>query len=229
MPLLRGCRQRLLLASNSCPLTAFTLALGLQVSNASLDAIGLSRRATGVVACSLQWPLVGGAGMGAEAFARASVQREARPGSAGVSLEQYAVCLKAQLAMPRSIGQSVELVHRAAIGKLLDDLSDRTQPRFAELTAVDLNPSSFGAPEHARSGSADNDNGVQQGVAMDDRKAHLEVAIVALAKRFIDGGGEVDADTELLDGTCTMIEPANSLTSHVSLPAAADLPVRSRV
>ena len=37
--------------------------------NACLDAHALSWRASGVVACSLQWPLVGGAGMGADAFA----------------------------------------------------------------------------------------------------------------------------------------------------------------
>ena len=36
--------------------------------NACLDSHALSRRAHGMVGCSLQWPLVGGAGMGAAAF-----------------------------------------------------------------------------------------------------------------------------------------------------------------
>ena len=37
-------------------------------ANASLDALALSRRAHGVEACSMQWPMVDEVGMGAAAF-----------------------------------------------------------------------------------------------------------------------------------------------------------------
>ena len=46
-------------------------------ANAFLDVHAHSRRAHGMVACSLQWPLVGGAGMGADAFAAMSERQVA--------------------------------------------------------------------------------------------------------------------------------------------------------
>ena len=54
-------------------------------ANACLDALALSRLSRGAVACSVQWPLVGGAGMGASASSR----RLLISGLADISLDQY--------------------------------------------------------------------------------------------------------------------------------------------
>ena len=56
-----------------------------------------SLRVRAMTACSLQWPLVGGAGMGAAAFAAMADRQVAIAGLAGISLEEYAACLGAQL------------------------------------------------------------------------------------------------------------------------------------
>ena len=101
--------------------------------NACLDALALSRRAHGTATCSLQWPLVGGAGMGAAAFASIAELRIAIKGMAGILLEEYAVCLAQQLSAGRGIGGSVQMAHRAKVSELLNDLADSSQPRFSEL------------------------------------------------------------------------------------------------
>ena len=102
--------------------------------NACLDTYALSQRHQGLAACSLQWPLVGGAGMGAAAFA-ASAERTI-VGMAGISLEQYASCLAPQLSAGVCGGLCVQMVHRSDVRELLQDLADRSQPRFNELTAT---------------------------------------------------------------------------------------------
>ena len=56
-------------------------------ANAWLDAHTLSRRGGGAAACSLQWPLVGGAGMGADAFGALAGRQTRVAGLAGISLE----------------------------------------------------------------------------------------------------------------------------------------------
>ena len=71
--------------------------------NSCLDAYALAQRAHGVTACSLQWPLIGGAGMGAATYAAVSDRQVV--GMAGISLEQYAACVEAQLFVQHSIGQ----------------------------------------------------------------------------------------------------------------------------
>merc|ERR1712091_305739 len=55
-------------------------------ANACLDAHALSRRRRGAAARSTQWPLVGGAGMGAAAFAALAERQVAIAGLAGISL-----------------------------------------------------------------------------------------------------------------------------------------------
>ena len=55
--------------------------------NACLDTHALFQRAGGKVACSLQWPLVGGAGMGAAAFAAVGERQVSMAGLAGILLE----------------------------------------------------------------------------------------------------------------------------------------------
>ena len=81
--------------------------------NASLDAHALSVRARGSEACSLQWPLVGGAGMGAAAFSALGERKISIVGLAGISLEEYAVCIGSQLAGIRGAGLSVQMAHLA--------------------------------------------------------------------------------------------------------------------
>ena len=105
------------------------------VANACLDAHARSRRAHGVVACSMQWPLVGGAGMGATVFAAMSERQVTMTGMAGISLEEYAECLSAQLAAFTSAALSVQMMHMADVRGFLKDLADSAQPRFSELAA----------------------------------------------------------------------------------------------
>tara|TARA_B110000046_G_C13023685_1_gene412596 strand:- start:3048 stop:6788 length:3741 start_codon:yes stop_codon:yes gene_type:complete len=106
-------------------------------ANAFLDARSLATRATGRAACSLQWPLVGGAGMGADLFSAVSTRQVISPGLMGISLEEFASCLNACLTS-RSGLRSVVLVHRLDLHELLSDLTDSKQPRFAELVAQDV-------------------------------------------------------------------------------------------
>ena len=126
--------------------------------NACLDALALSRRALGEVACSLQWPLIGGAGMGAAAFAAMGEPRVAIAGQASVSLEQYATCLGAQLITGVGSALSVQVVHRADAHEFLQDLADTAQPRFSEfitashrvsITAPAASPAVGGALAHS--------------------------------------------------------------------------------
>ena len=75
--------------------------------NASLDAHALSRRACGAAVCSLQWPLVGGAGMGAATFAALEEAKASMVGMAGITLEQYAACLEWPLGLTWGTGLGV--------------------------------------------------------------------------------------------------------------------------
>ena len=105
-------------------------------ANASLDSRALSQRAHGMTACSLQWPLVTGAGMGAAALAAHGDSGACRcsfAGAASISLEQYAACLSTlqPQMMPAGLGMAVPLAHPEAMTESVADASD---PRFAELT-----------------------------------------------------------------------------------------------
>ena len=120
-------------AGNSC-LDAYALA---QSKLGVLGVLGCARVCSGALGvlttCSLQWPLIGGAGMGAATYAAVSDRQVV--GMAGISLEQYAACIEAQLFVQHSIGQGVQLIHRANVAELLQDLADPSQPRFCELGA----------------------------------------------------------------------------------------------
>ena len=102
--------------------------------NATLDAHALSLRRHGMTTCCLQWPLVGGAGMGAAAFAALGEHRVV--GLAGISLEQYATCLAARSVSCHGLSLSIQMAHRSEVSELLDDLADAAQPRFGELAVV---------------------------------------------------------------------------------------------
>ena len=104
-------------------------------ANACLDADALSMRSCGVVVCSLQWPLIGGAGMGAALLAAAGKRQASTAGLTGISLEEYAACLRGQLSHPRGITLGVQVVHRLDVRMLVPDLADVSQPRFNELVS----------------------------------------------------------------------------------------------
>ena len=52
---------------------------------------------------------------------------------AGISLEEYAVCLGAQLAADASRVLSVQTIHHSNVDRLLQDMADASQPRFGDL------------------------------------------------------------------------------------------------
>ena len=104
-------------------------------ANACLDTLAVVRRSSGTCSCSTQWPLVGGAGMGAAAFKALAVRQVSVVGMAGISLEQFASCLGGTLPRVCGIAESIQLVHRRNAASLLDDLADSAQARFTELHA----------------------------------------------------------------------------------------------
>ena len=103
--------------------------------NACLDALAQLRQGQGATACSVQWPLVGGAGMGAAAFDAMAARQASVAGMAGISLEQYAACLNSQLSSPHDFARSVQMMHMSHPRELMDDLADASQQRFIELAA----------------------------------------------------------------------------------------------
>ena len=60
-------------------------------ANACLDVHAQAQRAHGMVACALQWPLIGGAGMGAAVFAAVEEKQVRVAGLAGIALEECIV------------------------------------------------------------------------------------------------------------------------------------------
>ena len=119
-------------------------------ANCCLDSHARSLRAHGIIACSLQWPLVGGAGMGAIAFAALAERQISLVGMAGVTLEEYAACIGRQIAPHRGASLSVQMAHRADVRELLHDLADDSQPRFGELAVMATCDSTAVAVEDTR-------------------------------------------------------------------------------
>eukprot|EP00966_Prymnesium_polylepis_P012518 287812-Prymnesium_polylepis.1 len=71
--------------------------------------------------------------MGAAAFKAVEESQQlvaGAPGLAGISLEQYAAFIGAQLTSSRGLSFCVQLAHRANVSELLQDLADASQPRF---------------------------------------------------------------------------------------------------
>ena len=104
-------------------------------ANAHLDAIALNERAFGRVACSMQWPLVHGAGMGAIAEWTHSQQPSSLRGFASITVKEYTTCLQSKLS-GADAGPRVCLLHHADVSTMLRDLADGEQGRFDELRGV---------------------------------------------------------------------------------------------
>ena len=158
-------------------------------ANACLDAEAISQRSLGRVSLSLQWPMVGGAGMGAAGFAVLSSRGLSMVGMAGIDLEQYATCLSVQLSMTHSVGVSTQMVHRAALRELLSDLSDPTQPRFGELFSMEAKEGEWTSQASAA------------GVAGPfDTLAHAELVVLRVVRELSIIGelSELDVETPLM-------------------------------
>ena len=166
--------------------------------NACLDAHALFQRAHGKVACSLQWPLVGGAGMGAAAFAAVGERQVSMAGLAGILLEEYAACLKSQLASSGDPVCSVRLVHRSNVRRLLQDLAEPLQPRFGELVAQSRHPLANDDPAPVVTAPAHSDTLVHALTHVDDILDFLVDELKPLVVGFSDS--ELQADLLLMDG-----------------------------
>ena len=102
-------------------------------ANAGLDSQALSRRVRGLAVCSVQWPAVGGAGMGAHAVATLAERRFAFTGLASISLEEYAACVRGHLVPCCGASCSTRTEHRADVQELLRDLADASRPHEQEV------------------------------------------------------------------------------------------------
>ena len=104
-------------------------------ANASLDSharLHLSARRGGVQpAMPARWRRR----HGAAAFAALAEHHVYITGMAGITLEEYAACLSAQLSASCGIPLGVQTAHRSDVRELLQDLADVSQPRFGELTS----------------------------------------------------------------------------------------------
>ena len=102
---------------------------GYAAANAYLDGLALCRGGAARAACSLQLPLVGGAGMGAAAFDARQMRFR---GMAAISLEQYATALGAAL-HPLRCAQPPRAPLPYGAARLRESVADAAQPRFVEL------------------------------------------------------------------------------------------------
>ena len=122
-------------------------------ANACLDAHAMTQRAKGVRGCSAQWPLVGGAGIGAAVYGARAEASVTIAGLASITLEDYTEQLRALLATRAAV--CVQMVHLSDVHELLQDLADPSQSRFDELVATvtqaDLLLQAGGAPSEADS------------------------------------------------------------------------------
>jgi hypothetical protein len=106
-------------------------------ANACLDAHAHSCRARGLAAQTMQWPLIGGVGMGASAYSAQEKRQIVFFGMAGIVLDDYSRCLRVQLAAGCcALSLCVQLAHRSEVRRLLQNLIDASQPRFSELRAT---------------------------------------------------------------------------------------------
>ena len=168
--------------------------------NACLDAQALSRRARGIAACSLQWPLVATAGMGAAAFAGIGERQVAFAGLAGISLEEYAACLGAQLTLFCGTALSVQMAHCSDVHELLQDLADASEPRFGELIAEVRHAHGFASgPVAAPTMGGALAHSLLQ-LAPAQRRDHVEAAVVRIVRELTTAPVDtLTAETPLME------------------------------
>ena len=196
-------------------------------ANAWLDAHARSRRVGGSAASSGQWPLVGGAGMGAAAHAAAAERQAGIAGLAGISLEEYAAWLGLQLGVGVGAEQSVRLVHRSEAGALLRDVSDASERRFGEVAAMAAVASTGdGAPALAAEGGAVEGGALAQvlaPLAPAQRLAHVEGAVLRVVRELAGGGAAtVAGETPLMEAGVDSLA-ATELASRLRLSTGVAL------
>ena len=171
-------------------------------SNAWLDAQALCCRSFGRAARSMQWPLVGGAGMGAETFAALAARRMTIVGMTGIALEEYSSCLGRYLAGSSSTLLSVQLVHRLDAQELLHDIEDRSQTRFSELSSSVKAPvvcSCACLAARARDAGSVLDQSLEPLTTL-QRRAHVVTAVLRIVRELTgEAADSLTEETPLMD------------------------------
>ena len=145
-------------------------------------------------------------------------------GMCGISLEEYAACLAAQLSVcNHGLEGSVQLVHRSEVRELLGDLSDASDRRFAELAAFELrserDQSSAVASPASQSSFAESVGALP----VSERRAHAEAAVLRLVEALVPGERvDLSAESPLMVGGFDSLA-ATELTSR--LRALAGVPL----
>ena len=198
------------------------------VANACLDAHARSRRAHGVVACSMQWPLVGGAGMGATVFAAMSERQVTMTGMAGISLEEYGSCLSAQLMPPINATLSSQMAHISDVPSFLKDLADSAQPRFSELFAQIKHPPVGIRPVVPTTSTASVSRLEQSYTHLkpSQRRVTIETMVLRVVRELTGTSVPLTAETPLMDAgvdSLAATELASRLQTHLSVGLSATI------
>ena len=183
-------------------------------ANACLDSRGLSRRLRGETACSVQLPLVSGAGMG-QLTADAGLVAAA-PWSMG--LEEYAACLRELLGGGAAVVTPLPF-GTAQMGSVAAGVAAR--PLLAELsTCASLASEPLTSPTNA----------LAQAVAMlpaPQRQTHVEALVLRVVRELTDGdSGAIDADMSLLEAGVNSLaatELSHRLREETGLPLSSTL------
>jgi hypothetical protein len=181
-------------------------------ANSCLDVMAVSSRACGLAACSVQWPGVSDAGMGAEWVSAVRNKLVVIAGGAhAISLDEYAACLEAQLVSQTSLAGSVQLVHSAGVRELVLDLVDSTLSRFSEVVSEvrdgansSASTDAFTPVDGAADGAlgcaaCDEAAGWLAPVAPSQRRAYVESAVLRVVRELSGGAGSLTTDTPLME------------------------------
>ena len=191
-------------------------------ANAYLDSLALGRRAHGAAACSLQLPLVAGAGMGA-----ATLDERQMREMAAVSLEEYAACLDAALGAAGAEARVVRAVLPWSPERVSRSVPDASQPVFAEVARA----SASGGEGASTAGVAAASEWAREvsRVSASRRGAHVEAQVVAVV-RELSGEAGVGAGTPLMEAgvdSLAATELAGRLRELTGLAALADTGIRA--
>ena len=193
-------------------------------ANAVLDSFSQCRRANGMVAASVQWPLVGGAGMGA---VLADSSKRAFRGMASISLEQYARCLAATLlpSGPARATVCCPLPHSER--ELRQALPDGSISLFTEIlttAGVPASPASAGGVVAAAPGSAL--AALLAPLPPTQHQAHAEAAVLRLVRELAGERDDLTAETPLMEAgidSLAATELASRLTVLTGVPLSPTL------
>ena len=161
--------------------------------------------------------------MGAAAFDMVAERQTTVVGMAGISLEQYALCIGAQLSMTRGLSLAVQMIHRSELRELLQDLADTSQPRFSELTR--LVGSDTSTANVLSKGAATGGALVQalEALATSEQRAHAESAVLRVVYELTGApDSSVKAETPLMEAGVDSLA-ATELSSRLRSLAGVSL------